>query len=925
MRVVYFLYISVWLKRKLLCKNTRDMLNFSIKLLQRLVAILAILVSLALISAFGLYFYYFPQLPSVTELQQIQLKTPIRIYSREDKLIAEFGQYRRRLLHIESVPQLVTQAFISIEDTRFYQHQGVDFFGIARAISVAMRNKELSQGASTITMQLARNYFLTSERTLSRKIKEIFLATKIENNFTKSEILELYLNKIFLGKRAYGVGAAAEVYYGKKLDQLTLAQIAMIAGLPKAPTRYNPINNPQRAKLRRDYILQKMLEQHYINLRQYAEAVSEPISAKIHVTKTETYAPYMAEMVRAEVIRRYGHEAYKLGLNIYTTLDSNEQALATTTLRHHLQQYSHRHGYRGAENHVNLATFKTKEQQADILANYKIYADLYPALVITVDKKQATLRINQQTDPITLRLPQVRWARRYINEDQRGKKVQQVSDVLKAGDIVRIQKNSAGQWQLTQIPRVTGALVSLDPNDGAIRAITGGFAFSYSKFNRAIQAKRQPGSSFKPFIYSAALAKGFSPASIVNDAPFKQAGSSWNPQNFGHKFDGLMRLRVALAKSKNMISIHLLKKIGIDYAIDYASKFGFQKESLPHNLTIALGTGSASPLRMATAYASFANGGYKVNHYFIRKIEDKNHQQLFTANPKVACTTCQNTLTTDADNTAPEQQVLPTGQARPAERIMQPYVNYQITSMLQSVAKIGTAARAGRELQRPDIAGKTGTTNDQKDAWFCGFTPKKVTTVWIGFDHSQSLGKHETSTKAALPVWIDFMKVALKESEVTEFPRPQELIDIKLDAKTGSRPTRSTTQTIIESLIAEQIPSHTTRYNVQTLNRDALEQPRKKIVVAQQPKSHLKAQHIKNKNKKLKLQQKLKQKKKWQRLQAKKVAKAAARKKRQRLNKKRRQLKKKRRQQRRAQLKRRNAKKVARRQAESVEIPEQLF
>ncbi len=903
------------------------MLHFSIKLLQRLVAMLVILVSLALISAFGLYFYYFPQLPSVTELQKIQLKTPIRIYSREDKLIAEFGQYRRRLLHINDIPQPVIQAFIAIEDTRFYQHQGVDFIGIARAVSVAVKNKELSQGASTITMQLARNYFLSSERTLSRKIKEIFLAVKIENNFTKEEILELYLNKIFLGKRAYGVGAAAEVYYGKKLQQLTLAQTAMIAGLPKAPTKSNPINNPQRAKQRRDYILRKMLEQKYITGQQYAHAITEAMSAKIHTTATETHAPYMAEMVRAEAMRRYGDDAYNLGLNIYTTLDSNEQALAATTLRHHLLQYSRRHGYRGAEGHVDLATLETDVQLTDVLANYKIHADIHPALVVTTNKKQATVRINQQREPIILTLAQVRWARRYIDENHRGKRVQRVSDVLKTGDIIRVQKNSAGQWQLTQIPRVTGALVSIDPNDGAIRAITGGFAFSYSKFNRATQAKRQPGSSFKPFIYSAALAKGFSPASIVNDTPFKQAGSTWNPQNFGHKFDGFMRLRTALAKSKNMISIHLLQKIGIDYAIDYASKFGFQQESLPHNLTIALGTGSASPLRMATAYASFANGGYKVNHYFIRKIEDKNHQQLFTANPKVACTTCQNTLIIDTDNTASEQQILSTVQARPAERIMQPHVNYQITSMLQSVAKIGTAARAGRELQRPDIAGKTGTTNDQRDAWFCGFTPKKVTTVWIGYDHSQSLGKHETSTKAALPVWIDFMKMALKESEVAEFPRPQELVDITLDAKTGSRPTRSTTRTIVESLIAEQIPSHTTRYNVRTLNGDAPKQPREKIVVAQHPKSHSNSQHIKskNKNKNLKLKQKLKQKKKWQRLQAKKVAKAAARKRQQRLNKKRRQLNKKRRQQRRAQLKQRNAKKVARRQAESVEIPEQLF
>ncbi len=872
------------------------MLDILIKLVQRVVAPLVIVFSMAVIAISGLYLYYAPQLPSVAKLQEIQLKLPIRVYSREDQLIAEFGQYRRRLVKINQIPASLIDAFISIEDVRFYQHKGVDLRSIARAVSVAIKNQQVSQGASTITMQLARNYFLTSERTLTRKIKEMFLAIKIENNFTKAQILELYLNKIFLGKHAYGIGAAAEVYYGKKLNQLTLAQTAMIAGLPKAPTKYNPINNPRRAKQRRDYILGKMLEQRHINADQYIEAMNEELSAKIHGTDTETYAPYLAEMVRAEAMKRYGEDAYKLGLNIYTTLDSEEQALALTTLQQNLLKYSHRHGYRGAEDHINLADFTTPEALSDKLDEYKIYANIYPAVVLSSNKKQATIKINQQEKPIILTLSQVSWARRYINENRLGKKVTRVNKVLKKGDIIRVRKNNKQQWQLTQIPKVAGALVSLDPKDGAIRAIAGGFDFSYSKFNRAVQAKRQPGSSFKPFIYSAALAKGSSPATIINDAPFKLAGSSWNPQNFGHKFGGLTRLRVALAKSKNLVSIHLLQKIGVSYAIEYASKFGFKKESLPHNLTIALGTGSVTPLQMATAYSTFANGGYKIDNYFIRKIEDKDHKILFKAKPKIACPSCQNTALTEIDKEKQKaaeallnNQKKPEEQTLYAERIMKPYVNYQITTMLQTVAKVGTAARAGRILKRSDIAGKTGTTNDQKDAWFCGFTPQKVTTVWVGFDQVKPLGRHETSTRAALPIWIDFMKVALKDVKESKFPRPQGLIDVKLDARTGSKPTYQTAKIIVESLIPEQIPTRAGHYNyMQVAKKTRSKQQNEELMIALQkdftvnPASatnrHLSRQSLKAKN--------LKRTKKWKKhLQQKKVAK------RQRLQHSRKQLK----------------------------------
>jgi penicillin-binding protein 1A len=781
------------------------MLSSITKFFRQIVTSLFVLVFIGVVTIVAVYLYYAPQLPSVEKLHDAELKHPIQIYSKEDKLIAEFGEQRRRPARFDDIPPQLLNAVIAIEDARFYQHSGIDFRSVARAISVAVKNNHASQGASTITMQLARNYFLTPERTLSRKVKEIMLAFKIEAAYSKQQILELYLNKIFLGKHAYGIGAAADVYYGKKLNQLTLAQSAMIAGLPKAPSKYNPINNPTRAKQRRNYILLRMLEQHYITKLQYALAISEKITAKYHYSDSQVYAPYMAEMARIEVIKRYGKQAYTLGLKVYTTLDSKEQELASSTLRDHLTQYSLRHGYRGAEGQMDLAFLDDKEKRTDKLKEYKTYVDIYAAVVLKVNKKRAVLHINKQAEPITLRLPQVRWARRYITENSRGKRVRRVSDVLKKGDIVRIQQDAKDKWQLTQTPRVSGALVSLDPHSGAISAIAGGFDFNQSQFNRAIQAKRQPGSSFKPFIYSAALAKGFSPANIINDAPLRLANSSWNPQNFGHRFSGPIRLRTALAKSKNLVAIHLLQTIGVKYAIDYARKFGFEAESLPNNLTIALGTGSVTPLQMATAYASFANGGYKINNYFIRKIENKNHKVLFQVQAPIN-----------------------------AERIMKPHVNYQITSMLQSVAKFGTAARAGRLLQRSDIGGKTGTTNQQKDAWFCGFTPNKVTTVWVGFDHLHPLGRGETSTRAALPVWIDFMKVALKDTPETQFPQPQGLEEIKLDARTGSQPTRLTVKTIMESLTPEQIPDHTRRYNYLQIAKMVVKEEIEKTVVKEE-------------------------------------------------------------------------------------------
>ena len=758
--------------------------------LRYFIAPLTTLAVLGLVLLAAIYFYYVPQIPSVNELKNTQLQLPLQVYSNNNKLIAEFGQFRRRPVKYEDIPDNLRNAFISIEDARFYKHNGVDYRGIARAVVVAIKRRRVEQGASTITMQVARNFFLSNKKTLGRKLREALLALKIEEELTKEEILELYLNKIFLGKRAYGVGSAAEIYYGKKVEELTLAQSAMIAGLPKAPSRYNPIRNPKRAKIRRDYILKRMFDLKYIPLEKYQTALKEELSATIHYVESQTYAPYMAEMARTDAIKRFGEgNIYKLGLKIYTTLDSKAQDNAISTLRKHLIKYTLRHGYRGAEDQIDLTKFKSIADQQSKLKDYKVFAELYPALVTASDKKEASLQVYKQNKPITLSLKEMKWARPYVNENRRGKKPKRVDDVIKAGDIVRVKKDDKGVWKLSQLPKVTGALVSMNPSNGAIEAIVGGFDFTYSKFNRAIQAKRQPGSSFKPFIYAAALAKGYSPATTVDDKPIKLRNSSWKPQNYGHKFSGPTRLRVALAKSKNLISIRLLQEIGLGHALEYAKRFGFPKRALPADLTLALGTGSATPLEMATAYSSFANGGYKIEGHFIRKIVDKKGNVIFKADPV--------TVPSKKNKTN-----------HPAKRIMKPYVHYQITSMLQSVAQSGTGARSNR-IGRRDLGGKTGTTDDQKDAWFCGFSPTKVTTVWVGFDKIAPLGRRETAADAALPIWIDFMKGALKGVKQGRWRAPRGLINVTLDAETGMPPDEYTIKTVKELLIPSQIPTET--------------------------------------------------------------------------------------------------------------------
>ena len=754
-----------------------------------------------------LYFYYEPNLPRIAQLRGTQLQLPIQVYSKENQLIAEFGQFRRRPVTYDEVPKDMINAFVAIEDARYWEHYGVDLRGVIRAAVSAVKNRSVSQGASTITMQLARNLFLTSERTADRKIREMFLAFKIEKEFTKDEILELYLNKIFLGNRAYGVGSAAEIYYAKKLKDLSLAQMAMIAGLPKAPSRYNPIRQPKRAKVRRDYILQRMHEQSYITKTQYEQALAEDVSAKVYQVEAETYAPYMAEMARAEALERYGVEnMYTLGLKIYTTLDSKQQELALLTVRKHLINYSKRHGYRGPLDQLDLNEYPDVTSRNKKLKTYNNYQDLMPAIVLESNDEEAQLHRRGGASPITIGLDKVKWARLYRSENKRGPKIKRVLDVLTPGDVVWVSQDDKELWELSQLPKVTGALTVVNPKDGAVEAMVGGFDFTYSKFNRALQAKRQPGSSFKPFVYSAALATGkYSPGSVIEDEEIVTPGSTWSPQNFDEKYHGPTLLRMALKKSRNIVAIKLLQQVGLEHTTNYARRFGFKDPALPQDLTLSLGTGSVTPLEIATAYASFANGGFKVNNYFIRKIVDKDERVLFQHKPDTVCTQCPKPKLTELE--APNMPSTINGNPV-AKRIIEPYVHYQITSMLQDVARSGTAAKATRILKRTDLAGKTGTTNDQRDSWFAGFTPKKVTTVWMGFDNLAPLGRGETATRAALPLWIDFMKGALDGTPDAKWQKPPRgMTKITIDARNGFQPTELTLETREEIVIESQIPT----------------------------------------------------------------------------------------------------------------------
>lgn len=722
-----------------------------------------------------MYTYMELQLPDVEMLKDVHMQVPLRVYTLDRKLIAQYGAKRRIPVMLDQVPKQLIRAVLATEDARYYKHQGVDLIGIIRAAKVVITSGKKTQGASTITMQVARNFFLTRKKTYSRKINEILLALKIDKELSKQKVLELYLNKIYLGNRAYGVAAAAKIYYGKMLNQLTLPEMAMIAGLPQAPSRNNPIDNPQAAIQRRNHVLKRMYEVGFISKQHYEQAILTPITAKYHAQKIQVKAPYVAEMVREAMVEEYGKNAYDKGLSVYTTLQSKLQKAANASLHDGLLAYDERHGYRKPTE--NLGPF---DQQTFITAlkHKEIIDNLYPAVVVTVGDAQvkALQALMANGNIITIPWSQLSWARPELENGYLGAVPKEPADIVKVGDVIRVMQRKNNQWHLAQIPQVQGAIVVLNPQDGALLALSGGFNYNRSNFNRAIQAERQPGSNFKPFIYSAALAKGYTLATLINDAPVvvKDTGENrlWHPVNDNLKFYGPTSLRMGLIKSRNLVSIRLLQAIGIPYALNYVKLFGFDPNTLPNTLSLALGSGTVTPMQIANGYAVFANGGYRVNPYFIQRINDQHDQELYHAEPVKACLAC---ITNP--NTPTDQIPQPA-----APRVITPQNAYLITQALRGVIKLGTG-RAARVLKRPDLAGKTGTTNKQVDAWFSGFNNNIVASVWVGFDNLKPL--KEYAAKAALPIWIQFMRDALKGTAEATMPQPPGMVTVRIDPHTG--------------------------------------------------------------------------------------------------------------------------------------------
>ena len=705
--------------------------------------------ALALTIAVALAMAY-PNLPDVSDLADYRPKLPMRVYSAEGALLGEFGEERRNLTPIDEIPQVMKDAVLAIEDSRFFEHGGVDYKGLLRA-ALANLGKAKSQGASTITMQVARNVYLSSEKTFTRKIYEILLTFKLEHLLTKNQILEIYMNQIYLGNRAYGFAAAAETYFGKPLKSLSVAEAAMLAGLPKAPSAYNPISNPKRARVRQLYIIERMEENGFITTAQAQEAKQENLKIRTNANSTRVHAEYVAEMARQLIFAQYGNEAYTRGLNVYTTLRASEQDVAYQSLRRGIMDYERRQHYRGPEQFIQLPTSAEDAEDAidDALANHPDNGDLLAAVVLDANPRRI-MAARADGEQIEITGDGLKPAQSGLS-DKAPPNIK-----IRRGAIIRVAKTAKNTWEITQLPQVEGAFIALDPRDGAIHALVGGFDFDKNKFNHVTQAWRQPGSSFKPFIYSAALEKGFTPATVVNDAPLffdagTTGGQAWEPKNYDGKYDGPMTLRTGLAKSKNMISIRVLQAVGPKTAQEWVSRFGFDADKHPPYLTMALGAGSVTPMQMATAYSVFANGGYRVTPWLITRVTDHKGKALSEFTP------------------APLTEQPRAIDARNA---------FIMDSLLQEVTRAGTAARAQATLKRPDLYGKTGTTNDSVDAWFAGFQPTLTAVTWIGYDQPRNLGSRETGGGLSLPIWINFMEKALKGVPVAEAAVPPGVVNV---------------------------------------------------------------------------------------------------------------------------------------------------
>jgi len=768
----------------------------------------------------------------------VRLQTPMLVYSAEGDLIAQYGEKRRIPLKLDQIPPNLVHAFIATEDSRFYEHHGVDPIGIFRAASVALVSGHASQGASTITQQLARNFFLSPERTLTRKIKEAFLAIRIEQLMNKDEILELYLNKIYLGYRAYGVGSAAQVYFGKNVDQLTLGEMAVIAGLPKAPSTFNPLYSHSRALARRNVVLARMLDEKYITQAQYDEARQELLVANYHAPEIAFSAPYLTEMVRQEMVKRYGDNAYTDGYQVYTTITKKTQLAAQDALRNNVLAYDMRHGYRGPSNVLwkSGETPWSQKRIVDSLKNLPVYGPLFPAVITQTDNAQATA-LMANGDSVSLSFSGMRWARAYRSDTSQGPTPKSVSEVVHSGQQVWVRK-VGDDWWLSQVPDVNSAIVSLNPQNGAVEALVGGFDFNQSKFNRATQALRQVGSNIKPFLYTAAMDKGLTLASILNDAPITRwdagAGTDWRPKNSPATYDGPIRLRQGLGQSKNVVMVRAMRAMGVDYAADYLQRFGFPAANIVHSESLALGSASFTPLQLVRGYATLTNGGYLIDPYFISKIVDESGKTVFEEKPKIACETCnipviygdsqhsavlsddnvENVaVSNEANNNAvpmPQLEQVTTAQvAKDGDQEYAPHViSTQLSFLIHDALNsnifgepgwMGTAWRAGRDLKRHDIGGKTGTTNSSKDAWFSGYGPGYVTSVYIGFDdHRRDLGRttasgaipdqisgYEGGAKTAQPAWDDYMKAVLEGVPEQPLAPPPGIVTVNIDRKTG--------------------------------------------------------------------------------------------------------------------------------------------
>jgi len=827
--------------------------------------LILIVVFIAIFATFALYLTLRDELPNINSLKDVQWQTPMQIYSNDGLLISQFGEKKRIPLSFDEIPQQLIDALLATEDDRFYFHFGVDPIGMSRAVLGKLTGNDKG-GASTITMQVARNFFLTREITYTRKIREIFLSFHIESLLTKNEILALYINKIPLGHRAFGFGAAAQVYYGKELNQLSLEQIAVLAGLPKAPSTYNPISRPDRAMVRRTTVLQRMLISGYITEQEYQRAKAAPITGKRHGAEIELDAPYVAEMAHQEMIEHYGKEqAYTSGFKVFTTVTNKLQLAAHMAVTDNLLRYDQRHGYRGAtlslrpklDNETELNERATLSDDVELLeepnlltideisialAKVNDYQMLVPAIVTKVNERSVDITLRENKKAI-IPWTGMAWARPYINDRKQGIPPKNASEILSYGDVILVNQISSNEYRLSQLPKASAAIVSISPDNGAIKAAVGGFSYKQSQFNRVTQAKRQVGSNIKPFIYSAALENGFTLASLINDAPINQwdnsSGVVWRPKNSPETYVGPIRMRLALAQSKNVIAVRLLKSIGLDQAIGHLSSFGFAPDELPRNESLALGSASLTPLEVVTGFATFANGGFLIDPYLIDRIESADGEVIFQANPSLACDPCElSNATAEEVETSTELSPLNdsgTPDSRPqiisAPRVISAQNAFLITQALNSAIWgadwsaenpwQGTGWRA-RELDRRDVAGKTGTTNEGKDAWFSGFTRRLVTTSWIGFDdpshnlgksvYNNNLGKDqitgtEAGAKSAQPAWINFMKVALTDIAPESFEPPAEIVSVRIDKVTGKLTTNTNKSSLFEYFQLGTVPT----------------------------------------------------------------------------------------------------------------------